>query len=157
EMIHQIFEESNIPLEFSYLAFVESQYQPKAKNYSSGAKGMWQLMTATARHYGLKVNRKIDERIDPVLSTRAAAAYLKDLVAIFGINNLTLAMAAYNAGDSAIVYSLKKIENPQADRNFWYLYQHNLIPDETKEYVLKVIAVLILNEYLNLPAKQNFD
>ncbi len=145
-MIEKVFSEHKIPADLSYLAFVESYYDPKAYNKISGARGMWQVMPDTARQYGLRVDYKSDERIDAVKSTKAAASYISDLIAVFGINSFTLAIAAYNVGDGSILNSLKKIDDPVNNRNFWYLYKNNLIPDETKEYVLKVLALIILTE-----------
>jgi pSer/pThr/pTyr-binding forkhead associated (FHA) protein len=145
-LIEEIFKKHKIPPDLSFIAFVESNYDPYAYNSYSGARGLWQLMPGTARQYGLIVNRKIDERTDPAKSTEAAARYLSDLIAIFGGASFTLSIAAYNVGDGALRMSLQKLEDPINDRNFWYLYQHNLIPDETKEYVLKVLALMILNE-----------
>ncbi|MBN2546940.1 MAG: transglycosylase SLT domain-containing protein [Spirochaetes bacterium] len=146
DMIEDIFKAYKVPLELSYLALIESNYNPKAYNRFSGARGLWQFMPETAIQYGLIVNRKIDERTDPVKSTQAAAAYLHNLISIFGVHSFTLTIAAFNVGDGTIMYSLKKIDDPVKDRNFWYLYKNDLIPDETKEYVLKALAVIIMSE-----------
>jgi hypothetical protein len=135
---------NGLPGDYSLLAWAESHYDPAARNWRSGAAGMWQLLPATARFYGLRVDRKIDERLDPERSTEAAALYLKDIVAMFGKDSFLLVIAAYNAGDAAILYALKQIQDPVNDRNFWYLYQHDLIPPETKEYVLRVVALIIV-------------
>lgn len=145
KMIEEIFIRYKIPAELSYLALIESHYDPLSYNRWSGARGMWQLLPATARQYGLVVNRYLDERIDPVKSTEAAARYFHNLISTFGIHSITLTIAAFNAGDGKIIYSLKKIDNPVADRNFWFLYKNNLIPDETKEYVIKAIALMIMD------------
>ena len=144
EMIKSIFSQYNIPYEFTSLAVVESYFRKNAYNHYSGAKGIWQLMPGTAMHYGLKVNKKIDERTDPEKSTEAAAAYLNDLLSLFGYNSFLLAVAAYNSGEGTVNSALKKIENPKLDRNFWYLYKKKLLPKETEEYVLKVLAIMVL-------------
>lgn len=146
DMIEKIFTKNKIPFDLSYIAFVESDFQVKAYNPYSGARGLWQLMPATARQYGLQVNRKVDERIDPKKSTEAAASYINDLIAIFGLDSILLVLAAYNVGEGVISNSLRMIDDPKKDRSFWYLYKNNLIPDETKEYVLKIIALMILCE-----------
>lgn len=145
-MIESTFKKNNIPVDLSYIAFVESNYDPKAFNRRSGAKGMWQLMPETAKQYGLKVSKKVDERTDPEKSTQAAAEYINDLLAIFGVESFTIAVAAYNAGDGFLRSSLRQIEDPRKDRNFWYLYNKNLIPAETQEYVLKILALMIYCE-----------
>ncbi len=148
DLIEQIFSENNILLDFSFIAWVESHYNPYAYNTRSGARGMWQLMPATARQYGLRVDRRVDERLDPEKSARAAALYFKDLISIFGKDSFLLVLAAYNAGDYTILYSLKQIQDPIKDRNFWYLYKNDLIPGETKQYVLKILALIIITESL---------
>jgi hypothetical protein len=145
ELIERILIENMLPTDFSYIPWVESGYYPKAYNAGSRAAGMWQLIPETARNYGLKVDRFTDERFDPVKSTQAAAACLKDLVAVFGANSFLIILAAYNAGDNAILYGLKQIEDPVKERNFWYLYKYNLIPDETKKYVLTILGLILVN------------
>jgi pSer/pThr/pTyr-binding forkhead associated (FHA) protein len=144
--IENILRANNIPPDFSFLAWVESKFDPEAYNPFSGAKGMWQMVPATARQYGLTVNSKTDERTDPEKSTMAAAGYLSDLISIFGHDSFTLAIASYNAGDGEILYRLKQVENPVTDRNFWYLCEHGLMPAETKHYVIQVIALMVLSK-----------
>ena len=148
--IEQVLRANNIPEDFSFLAWVESKFDPEAYNSYSGAKGMWQMIPGTAKQYGLTVNSSIDERTDPEKSTWAAAAYLNDLISIFGADSFTLAIAAYNAGDGAILYRLKQVENPITDRNFWYLCKNDLMPDETKHYVIQVIALMVLSKRMKL-------
>ena len=145
-MIEEVFKNNNIPADLSYLAFVESNFNPNSYNAITGAKGLWQLMAPTARQYGLVVNSYADERLNPEKSTEAAAKYLKDLLSIYGTNSILLTMCSYNAGEQVIIYSLKLIKDPDKDRTFWYLYNNNLIPPETKDYVLKVLALKILSE-----------
>jgi len=74
---------------------VESGYRQNAVS-PSGATGLMQLMPATARRYGLRDAR------DPAANIRAGASYLRDLLAMFD-NNLELALAAYNAGENAVL------------------------------------------------------
>jgi membrane-bound lytic murein transglycosylase D len=138
----------NLPADYSLIVWAESQYEPKARNARSGAAGLWQLLPSTARAYGLRVGRQGDERLDPARSTQAASLYLNDLVAMFGKDSFLLVLAAYNAGDNAVLFGLKQIQDPVHDRNFWYMYTHNLIPAETKQYVLRIIALIIVAETL---------
>jgi uncharacterized protein YbgA (DUF1722 family) len=147
DLIERIFAEQNIQPDFSYIAWVESHYDPRAVNPRSGAAGMWQLMPATARQYGLRVDSQVDERLDPEKSTRAASLYFKDLISILGRDSFLLVVAAYNAGDYTVLYALKQIQDPVKDRNFWYLYKHNLIPEETKQYVLKILALIVITKF----------
>lgn len=147
-MIENVLAGHNLSADYSLIVWAESRYEREARNSRSGAAGMWQLLPKTARAYGLRIDRGTDERLDPVRSTEAASLYLGDLVSMFGKDSFLLVLAAYNAGDSAVLYGLKKIEDPVKDRNFWYLYTHNLIPNETKQYVLKIVALIIVGETL---------
>jgi soluble lytic murein transglycosylase-like protein len=74
---------------------VESGYNPSARS-SAGAVGLMQLMPGTARRYGVK------DRLDPAQNIRGGARYLRDLEIMFG-NNLQLVLAAYNAGEEAVM------------------------------------------------------
>ena len=85
---------------------VESAYNPVAKS-PKGATGLMQLMPATAKRYGVDDARNLTNPLDNI---RAGAGYLKDLIAMFD-NNLHLAIAAYNAGEGAVIRSGKKVPN----------------------------------------------
>jgi hypothetical protein len=143
-MIERTLERHNLPADFSLIVWAESHCNPQARNYRSGAAGMWQLIPFTARGYGLIVAGKVDERLDPERATQAAAQYLKDLSSILGKDSFLLVLAAYNAGDNAVIFGLRQIKDPVHDRNFWYLYKHDLLPEETKEYVLRIVALVII-------------
>ena len=123
-----IFEEAldlyDLPLELKYLPVIESALNPTATS-SQGAVGLWQFMLRTGQVYGLKVNSLVDERRDPVKSTRAAARYLKDLYDIYQDWNLVL--AAYNCGPGTIN---KAIRRAGGEKDFWKIY--NFLPKETR-------------------------
>jgi pSer/pThr/pTyr-binding forkhead associated (FHA) protein len=147
-MIHSVFSERNIPLELAYVSMLESGFNVNAVSHA-GAAGLWQFMPATARRYGLEVSERIDERKDPEKSTRAAAAYFRDLIAIFGARSaVMLCMAAYNAGETRIINALKRIEDPVRNRDFWYLYRMGWLAEETNEYIPQIIALMIISENL---------
>jgi soluble lytic murein transglycosylase-like protein len=74
---------------------VESGYNPSARS-SAGAVGLMQLMPGTAKRYGVK------NRLDPAQNIQGGARYLRDLKVMFG-DNLHLVLAAYNAGEQAVV------------------------------------------------------
>jgi len=145
-MIRAIFSEKNIPFELAYVSMLESGFNTQAVSHA-GAAGMWQFMPHTARRYGLRVENETDERTDPEKATRAAAAYFKDLIAIFGSrSSVLLCMAAYNAGEQRVINALKRIDDPMRDRDFWYLYRMGWLAKETNEYIPQVIALIIISE-----------
>ncbi|MBN2011145.1 transglycosylase SLT domain-containing protein [candidate division KSB1 bacterium] len=145
-MIKQVLAEKNLPVDLAYIAMVESGFNPEAVNTRSGAAGMWQFMVPTAREYGLRINKYRDERQDPLKSTIAASEYLLDLIGVFGKKSVLLALASYNVGDGIVRYQLKKVYNPLEDRDFWYLFRKRALPKETREYIPKIIASIIIHK-----------
>jgi membrane-bound lytic murein transglycosylase D len=137
EMIEKTFREEGVPLDLIYLAQAESGFQPLALS-RAGARGMWQFMAGRASEYGMNRNWWLDERQDPVKSTRAAARHLKDLYAQFG--DWYLAMAAYNSGPGNVQAAVRR--TGYAD--FWQLYKRDVLPRETKNYVPIILAMTIM-------------
>jgi membrane-bound lytic murein transglycosylase D len=110
-----------------------------------GAVGPWQLTSATARALGLRVDREVDERLDLHKATRAGCRYLRNLILDFGAgSSVMLALAAYNLGPTRVKQAITKVEDPIKQRNFWYLYRARALPPETREYVPKVFAAIII-------------
>lgn len=137
--VQEVLRKNGLPPLLAYIALQESSFDPGARS-RAGAVGLWQFMAATGREYGLRINRTVDERTDPVKSTAAAARYLKKLYLLYG--DFTLAMAAYNYGRENINEALIRIieDDPLHNRNYWYLVEKELLPRETAEYVHKIIA-----------------
>jgi membrane-bound lytic murein transglycosylase MltF len=131
-----------IPDDFKYVPLVESGLcegtSPK------GASGMWQFMPGTARTYGLKVGRGVDERKNIRKSTIAACKYIKELYGEF--NSWTLAAAAYNNGS----VKLERAINRQNEDNYFRLTLNR----ETGSYVYKLIAMKAI---IQQPAKYGYD
>ncbi len=136
-MIEKILAEAGLPHDLVYLAMIESGFNQLAYSQSK-AVGLWQFMKGTGKQYHLKIDRYVDERRDAEKSTRAAAAYLSDLYKEF--NDWHLAVAAYNAGPGKIRNGLKR---HKVD-NFWDLANRKYLRLETKRYVPKLIAALLI-------------
>lgn len=136
-LVENIFAEFDLPSDLIFLSLVESGFNPHAYSRAK-ATGPWQFMKGTAKVYGLRVDRYVDERRDPIKSTVAAARYLRDLYDMFG--TWPLAMAAYNAGEGKVMRALRKA---QAE-SFREISKTRLIRRETKEYVPRFMAATII-------------
>ena len=136
-MIAQVLHEEGVPEELAYLALIESGFVTHSSS-ASGAVGLWQFVAGTARRYGLKIDSWVDERRDPLKSTRAAAAYLKDLHNYFG--RWYLAIAAYNAGQGAI----EKAMQSSGATDFWTLSTKAKLNEETRNFVPKFVAASLI-------------
>jgi len=150
-LFEQIFDQYGMPLEFKYLAVIESALNPRAVS-RAGATGLWQFMYATGRLYGLNVTSTVDERRDPIAATHAAARHLRDLYNIF--NDWSLAMAAYNCGTGNVNKAIRR----SGRHDFWGIY--NYLPRETRGYVPAFIAAAYMMNYAKehslTPAKYDF-
>lgn len=130
----------DLPQELKYLPVIESALNPKAIS-KAGAAGLWQFMPSTATGKGLEVNSLVDERLDPLRSSHAAASLLKEFYDIYG--DWALVLAAYNCGPGNVN---KAIRNSGGRRDFWEIY--NYLPKETRGYVPAFIAATyIMNNY----------
>ena len=139
DMIISTLKEEGVPQDLIFLAQAESGFHPLAVS-RVGARGIWQFMASRGRGYGLHHNMWVDDRQDPEKSTRAAARHLKDLYNQFG--DWYLAMAAYNSGPGTVQAAVKR--TGYAD--FWELYNRNVLPKETKNYVPIILAVTIMTK-----------
>ena len=111
---------------------------------------MWQMTATTAQSYGLRVDGKTDERYDPERETKAAARHLANLLAEYGTDSFMLAMASYNRGEAGVRRVLHQIAREpggfrKEKRDFWHLYRMKKLPEETREYVPKVLAAAIVS------------
>lgn len=134
--LKQIFRSEGVPPELVWVAEVESSMNPRARS-PAGAAGLFQLVPATARRFGLKTGLT-DERLDAEKNARAAAKYLRYLYGKF--HSWPLALAAYNAGEGRIGKLLKKVGAGSFEG-----IQLSL-PVETQMYVPKVMALVSLRE-----------
>lgn len=104
------------PLLVRALIRAESNFDPRAVS-PKGAVGLMQLMPQTAQRYG------VENRFDPAQNVEGGVRYLRDLIAMFE-GDLTLALAAYNAGEGAVLKYGRRVP-PYA---------------ESQQYVVKVRA-----------------
>lgn len=132
-MIEEELIKAGMPVELRALAIIESALLPTAIS-RAGAAGLWQFMPRTGKSYGLEINTMIDERMDPVKSTRAACRYIKDLYNMY--NDWSLALAAYNCGPGNVNKALARAGGKP--ESFWDVYWH--LPRETRGYVPAFIA-----------------
>ena len=146
--IVQALKEAGIPEELSWLPLIESGFKVNAMSHAR-ALGLWQFISSTGYKFGLTRDAYIDERLDPVKSTHAAIAYLKELHQIFG--DWTTVLAAYNCGEGRVLKIIRK-QNVNYLDNFWDLYSK--LPRETARYVPRFLATLHI---LKNPAQYGLD
>jgi membrane-bound lytic murein transglycosylase D len=135
--IKDVLRSHGIPTDLYHLAAIESGFVPTARSHA-GAVGMWQFMPTTGRGMGLRVDQEVDERMDPVRSTRAAARHLRALHASLG--DWALAAAAYNAGTGRVTRGMASF----GVSNFWDLAQFGDLAEETRRYVPRLYAVTVI-------------
>lgn len=136
-MMKNVLREEGLPEDLVYVALIESGFNPKAHSHAN-AVGYWQFIRSTGKSFGLRIDGYIDERRDPVLSTRAAAAYFKALYNLFGSWHLSL--AAYNTGENRVKNRVMRYYT----RDFWELARRRALPRETRNYVPKFIAAAMI-------------
>ena len=135
--IPEILKEYDLPEDLKYIPVIESSLQNRAVS-SMRATGPWQFIASTGHLYGLKINDRIDERMDPVLATHAAAKFLKDLY--LDLKSWPTALAGYNAGQSRIRQECYE----QGTANYYEM----ILPNETERYVFNAISAKIILENL---------
>jgi membrane-bound lytic murein transglycosylase D len=139
-MIRRILAEEGVPLDLAYLPIVESGFRNEARSWAK-AVGMWQFIGSTGRIYGLRQDSWIDERRDPVKSTRAAARYLKHL---YGqLDDWYLALAGYNAGPGSVARAVQGT----GSRNFWDHARSKYLWNDTKNYVPQLCAAILVGRH----------
>ena len=152
-----------LPPEFFYLALQESNFDPRVVGPATRwgiAKGMWQFIPETASAYGLVVGPREDQRVydpqddrhDAGAATDAAARYLLEIYGQLAQASGLLAMASYNWGERRVVNRLRTLmegipDDPGA-RSYWrFLTEYSeRMPDETKDYVLKIVAAAVIGQ-----------
>ena len=133
-LINEILTEQELPEELVNLAMIESGLNPKAFSRASAA-GIWQFIYSTGKLYDLKRDWYVDERRDPIKSTYAASAHLKDLFEEF--DHWYLALAAYNSGSGRVHRAMRLHQTS----DFWQLHT---LPRETRNYIPYYLAAAII-------------
>lgn len=129
-----ILESNGVPAELLAVVLIESCFKGRAT--CRGAGGYWQMLAATARSMGLRVDSWVDERMDPVKSTQAAAKYLRSFYERY--HSWPLALAAYNAGDGPVSQALER----SGTSDYWELSRRGCLSAGTRAYVPKVLAAI---------------
>jgi membrane-bound lytic murein transglycosylase D len=154
-MIRSKLHDAGLPEDLTYLALIESGYDPNAYSRAA-AVGMWQFMTSTAKSTGLRVDWWVDERRDPVRSTDGAIKFLKYLNEQFG--SLYLAAAAYNGGPGRVSRGLTRyadeLDGETGDDVFFALAETDYLRRETRDYVPRLIAAALIAKD---PTRYGFD
>lgn len=138
EELRAIFRKRGLPEDLTLLAAVESAMNPRALS-KAGARGMWQLMPGTARHYGLRCDGFVDDRLDYRRSTVAAASYLEKAFARYG--DWRLAISSYNCGFASVDRAITHA----GSREYWDIY--HFLPAETRGYFSAFAATLFAFRY----------
>jgi membrane-bound lytic murein transglycosylase D len=127
-IIEKVFQEENVPEDFKYLVIQESSLISDAVS-PSNAVGFWQFKDYTALEMGLRVDKEVDERLNIVSSSRAAARYMKKNN--FYFNNWIYALQAYQMGAGGVLRSVKESQSGT---------KHMEITSSTYWYVKKYLA-----------------
>lgn len=136
-ILKQSLAQAGLPQDLAYLAMIESGLSPKATSHAK-AVGPWQFIKPTAERFGLKVNWWLDERRDYQKSTQAAVKYLSFLHKKF--DSWYLAAAAYNTGEGRI----QRLVDKYKTKDFWKLANSKSLMKETKEYIPKLVATMLM-------------
>jgi membrane-bound lytic murein transglycosylase D len=136
-LMRAIFRNADLPEDLVYLPLIESGFEATAYSRAR-ALGLWQFVPGTARIYDLEISHWVDERLDPIAATHAAADYLGDLYREF--DDWYLALAAYNAGPGRVNGAIRRA----GSRDYWEIVERRALPRESRDYVPKLIAVALI-------------
>ena len=145
DVVNEELRARNMPGSLASLPIVESWYNPKAVSWV-GAAGLWQFMPPTARGMGLQVDRFVDERRDPFLSTPLALDYLQEMHERFG--SWFLALAAYNGGPGRLERILRGRDEDELGHDGVFLGILAELPRETQDFVPRFLAAALIEETL---------
>lgn len=127
-VLEPLLQKHGIPDDFKFLVVAESSLENLTS--PAGARGFWQLMSATAKSYGMEVNGDVEERYHVEKSTKAAAKYLHQAFGKFG--NWTMAAASYNRG----MAGMRGHITDQQVNDYYNLFLNT----ETARYIYRILA-----------------
>ncbi|MEM1347682.1 MAG: transglycosylase SLT domain-containing protein, partial [Myxococcota bacterium] len=142
-MIQQTLKEEGLPEDLIFVAMIESGFSPYATSPAK-AVGLWQFIEVTGADMGLRIDRYVDERRDPVKSTRAAARYLKHLYEKY--DSWPLALAAYNGGAGRVSGEMRRLNT----NSYWALVRHQGMHEEARRYVSKIMTAALIHKNADL-------
>jgi membrane-bound lytic murein transglycosylase D len=128
---------NGLPQDLAYMVMIESGFEPNSVSHAD-AVGPWQFIQPTGERYGLKANWWLDERRDLRKSTLAAISYIRDLYSEFG--SWYLVAASYNMGENGLRRQINKYKT----KDFWELSRKGALPQETMDYVPKILAAMMI-------------
>lgn len=138
DMMRRTLRRKSLPADLVWVAMIESGFDPTARSVAAAA-GLWQFTARTGKIYGLNVDRWLDQRLSPELSTEAAAELLGDLHRRFG--TWELALAAYDMGYGGLSSVVRRYNT----NDFWSLARtEGTLPWETTLYVPKIMAAAVV-------------
>ncbi len=149
--MERIFKKEGVPEEITRLVFVESMFDREAES-SKGAAGVWQILTSTAKPY-LVMTRTMDERRDPIASTRAAGKILKHNYERLG--SWPLAVTAYNAGTTRMLKAKKACGTSDLAKIF-ARYDHENIGFAVENFYVRLVGVIRAEEKISAKTKKPY-
>ncbi len=137
-----------LPQELAYLALMESDLNASLVFSPGDAAGLWQLKSVAAREHGLRVDKTIDERLDPMKSTHVAAEMLADMFAQIGDDATLIAVMAYPLGVENMRGFLHEIATEKGGwrrghRSYWHFYRTHRWSKQMEDYVARLIALML--------------
>lgn len=150
--LRSMIDKNDIPEIFLYLAMAESNFSLNATSKQK-AVGLWQFIEQTAKKFGLRVDEYVDERKDPVKSTKAAIKYLKYLHNSFG--KWYLAAMAYNCGEGRVRKAIKQAKSDEL--KILLDDEKKYIPLETRNYINKIISIASATNSIDFMIKNEAD
>lgn len=138
EMIRGKISDYGGPEELLAVPIVESGYRnlPQDMNSATSAAGLWQFIPSSARLYGMRVDEKVDERLNEEIETDAGIRYLVGERLRF--NDWRLALMSYNMGERALQRGINRV----GSRDAWTLIRAGVEGD--RDYLAKVIAAIVV-------------